>query len=422
MSLIEPLRSMLGVVFGEHRKSDQVETFEEAYAKHYEHKNIVCVAHARVALYYCLRSYEFSSGDEVLMTPINIPDMVNMIRIAGLRERYVDILSDDYSIDLEDAKTKITSRTKFLFVTHLNGFVPDMEAIQKFAKENQLILIQDCTQNVGAKFKGRNIESFCELSFSALCDLKVVHTHMGGAIVSESSTQLDKIKKLLKSELSPLTLSYFSRFLLEDIIATLILNRYVFSFFVNPLLTLMNKVMGVENIESFTKGGGIKIGPVYFLKGLFGGGGNLLKSEIPKGMLYQYSNLQAKIGLRRLKTLSAVDERRISNSQLLLNQLEVPNKVLAKLETNASHVFWKFPIRTDKLRELQEHLIRNGIDSARSNLVCLNEYECFNATDTTPVASYLSKSSLYLPAHPSLNERDMKNIIDSTNSYFKNNS
>lgn len=422
MSIFEPLRSIIGLILGNHRSTKLVQSFESEYLNHYGHKNVACVSHARVALYLCLKSYDYELGDEVLMTPINIPDMVNMIRISGLKERYVDILADDYSIDLEDAKSKITTRTRFLFVTHLNGFVPNMDKIQKFAKDNNLILIQDCTQSAGATYKGRNIECYGELSFLALCDLKVIHTHMGGVIVSEDASRLQKIKKIMKEELKPLTVKYFSRFLVEDIVATLILNRYIFSYLVNPLLGIMNKLIGVENIESFTKGGGLKIGPVYFLKGLFGGGGNLLKSEIPEGMLYQFSDLQAKIGLRRLKSISSIDERRILNSKRLLNDLKLPGEMLPSLESLGDHVFWKFPLRIKEFREFQEYLLFNGIDSARSNLLCLNEYECFGALDKTPVASFLSKNSLYIPAHPNLTSRDMDNIVEKINSYFKSNS
>ena len=419
MNLFEPFRSIIGISLGEHRKTNKVKLFEEAYSQFYNHTKVITISHARVALYYCLRSYEFNEGDEVLMTPINIPDMVNMIRLSGLKERFVDIHKEDYSINLNDAKSKLTKRTKFLFVTHLNGIVPDMHKISSFAKENQLILIQDCTQNVGSKFDGKNIESYSELSFSALCDLKVIHTHIGGVIISENLKKMERIEELLEVELSPLSIRYFSRFLIEDTIALFILNRYTFSFFVSPLLSFLNKVLGVEKIESFTKGAGIQIGPVHIFKGLFGGGGNVLKKKMPKGMLYQYSDLQAKIGLKRLDTVNFFDEKRISNSYQLLNHLMVSQDGLVEPNINGSHVFWKFPIRTTRVRELQDYLIKRGIDSARSNLRCLNEYDCFDSTDKTPVASYLSKNSLYIPAYPNLSYKDMEYIITSVNSFFK---
>jgi dTDP-4-amino-4,6-dideoxygalactose transaminase len=419
MSLFEPIRSIFNLFLGKHKSYKFVQKFEDSYQKHYGHKDVIAISHARVALYYCIRSYKYEDGDEVLMTPINIPDMVNMIRIAGLKERFVDINEKDFSVDLNDVKKKITSRSKFLFVTHLNGFVPDMDKIKNFAKENNLILIQDCTQNVGAKFNGQNLEAFSDLSVSALCDLKVIHTHMGGVVISNSETQSKKIKDLMNKELAPLSFSYFSRFLIEDTIATLILNRCIFTFFINPALSILNKVIGEDNIEAFTKGEGLKLGPVYLFKGLFGGGGNLSKSEIPDGMLYKFSDLQAQIGLRRLELCKDLDLKRISNSITLRNSLNIDPKYLFHSAENSNEVYWKFPLRTQKFRDLQKKLLSIGIDSARSNLIALNDYDCFSSKDLTPVASKISKETLCIPAHPYLSSDDMEKAAKCINQFFE---
>ena len=422
MSLFEPLRSSLKLLTGAHKRNGRVQEFEKEYVSTFGNKNISFVSHARTGLYYCLKSLNLPKGSEVLMTPINIPDMVNMIRICELKERFSDIRLDDYSIDLEDAKSKLTENTKVLFVTHLNGIVPDMEKIIAFCRENSLILLQDCTQNIGAKFKGRNLESFSDLSFSALCDLKVIHTHIGGVINSTSIEVKNKIDEIISKESCVLSISYFSRFLVEDMIAVIILNKYIFSLFISPVLNIFERLIGAEGVENFTKGKGLKIGPLYLLKGLFGGGGNVLKREIPKGMLYRYSNLQADIGLRRLKSYKILDEKRILNSHTMYENLNCTGNQLALLREDAEHVFWKLPFRTDLIIPLQKYLSENGVDSAKSNLKCLNEIREFQSKDVTPVAHFLSMNTLYIPAHPYLSKREILKISVLINEFFRKNS
>ncbi len=422
MNFFEPIRSSLKLLIGAHKKYDRVQDFEREYVKTFGNENISLVSHARTGLYYCLKYLGLPKGSEVLMTPINIPDMVNMIRICELKERFADLRLDDYSIDLEDAKSKITDKTKVLFVTHLNGIVPDMDRISEFCHDNNLILLQDCTQNIGARYKGRNLESFSELSFSALCDLKVIHTHIGGVINSRSVDLKERIDEIIATESCALTVSYFSRFLVEDMVAVIILNKYIFPLFVSPALNVFERLIGVEGIENFTKGKGLKVGPFYLLKGLFGGGGNVLKREIPKGMLYRYSNLQADIGLRRLKLFKILEEKRILNSKEMYKNLKNNDHQLPVLKDYGEHVFWKLPFRTDLITALQKYLSEKGIDSAKSNLKCLNEIQEFQNEDVTPVAHFLSQNTLYIPAHPYLKKSEIAKISMLINDFFRSNS
>jgi len=417
MDLFEPIKSLGKWFFGKGRETSSVKIFEQQLANHLSLPEVLCLPHARICLYYALKSYEFKNGEEVLMTPINLPDMVNMIRITGLRERFVDIKRSDYSIDLEDAKTKLTEKTKFLFVTHLNGFVPDMLKIEAFAKEHNLILIQDTTQNFGAKFDRKPLESFGDQAFFSLCDLKVLHTHMGGALVTNSDEKKKKIKELTSIELTPLKFSYLKKFLIEDLVATAILNRTLFNFFVFPVLKFITFYIGSQNIQDLTNGKGVKFGKIVFLKGLFGGGGDVLTQAVPTEMLYQYSSLQAEIGLKRLSYLTRVEKQRKYFANFCSRNLKIPseNKFSG---IDQDHVYWKFPIFSKDWLSLQKFLMERGIDSARSNLPCLTNLKYLESKDQTPMAEELVKSSLYIPLHFYLNLDEVEIIVEALNEYF----
>ena len=418
MDLLEPLRSLFLWFMGKGKSGESVNSFERELSSYLRLPELKCLPHARICLYYALKVHDFEKGDEVLMTPINLPDMVNMIRILGLKESFCDIRRHDYSIDLEDAKTKLTPKTRFLFVTHLNGFIPDMDAIVTFAKEHKLTLIQDTTQNFGAKYKGKSLDSYGEASFFSLCDLKVLHTHMGGAIAT-SSEKLKKIEGLTSRELGPLSFSYLRKFLIEDFIANLILDRLFFNLFVYPVLKFMTFQVGNQNIQDLTNGKGIKFGKVVLLKGLFGGGGDVLSNKIPDKMLYEYSELQAEIGLRRLKDLRNVEIRRISYANHLKRSVNIPKEHAVNGDEDQDHVYWKFPVISENWESLQKYLMSYGIDSARSNLPCLSKLSYLDSKDETPQAEYLLNNSLYIPLHFYLIEEEVFFIGEVLEKYFK---
>tara|TARA_Y100000590_G_scaffold469529_1_gene657620 strand:- start:59390 stop:60658 length:1269 start_codon:yes stop_codon:yes gene_type:complete len=418
MDLLEPVVSLGKWFLGKAKDTDSVEKFENELASYLFLDSIKCLSHARICLYYALKSYENQEGDEILMTPINLPDMVNMIRILGLKERFVDIKRSDYSIDLVDAKNKLSEKSKFLFVTHLNGFIPNMNEIEKFASDHNLILIQDTTQNFGAKYNGMPLESFGEHSFFSLCDLKVLHTHMGGALVSNVKERKIKVEELTSNELKSLRFSYLRKFLVEDLIANLILNRIFFNFFVFPVLKLITFYVGSQNIQDLTNGKGVKFGKVVFLKGLFGGGGDVLSEEVPADMLYKYSSLQAEIGLKRLSYLERVEKRRIYFAKLCESKLTIPEKNRFK-RSEQEHVFWKFPVYCEDWITLQKYLMDRGIDSARSNLPCLSDLDYLKSSDKTPVAQALVKNSIYIPLHFYLKDDEIEFVIDAVNKYFE---
>ena len=80
---------------------------------------------------------------------------------------------------------------------------------------------------------------------------------------------------MTNNDFSALSTGYILKFVIEDLIAVIILNKYIFNFAVYPMLKLFNMILGADNIREFTRGGGLKIGPLILLKGLFGGGGAL---------------------------------------------------------------------------------------------------------------------------------------------------
>ncbi|MBT3583779.1 MAG: DegT/DnrJ/EryC1/StrS aminotransferase family protein [Halobacteriovoraceae bacterium] len=420
MSPWTPIRSALSMLFKGLQPGPLVEVFENKMAAKFDSTFAVAMPHARIGLHYALKCYEYLPDDEVLMTAINLYDMVNMVRLAGLRPVFVDLKKEDYSIDLEDLKSKVGPKSKFLILTHLNGFVPDMERIQAACSELGLILIQDSTQNYNSRFKGRSLTEFSEISVYSLCDLKLVHTHIGAMIFTNSERQAQALKELGKQDFSKPSKRYLLKFLLEDFLASFLLRRKIFSvsmYYVFRLVSLVNP----QVIANLTSGKGISIAGISLFKGLYGGGGDVLRKQFPSGMLHHFSELQASIGLARLEKAEEIERKRVGNAELFYSLLEkTPEDCKPQLITDAYHTYWKAPLFLEEPVKFQKYLLQNSIDAAGTNLPCYSDVDLFKQfRGATEQASKLRNGTIYIPLHYYLDKSEVTAIAAVVDGYFE---
>lgn len=135
----------------------------------------------RVALSACLHALNLAPGDEVIVPGYTCVAVPNAVRFAGLKVVYADIELDTYGVDVHRLAAKLTHRTRALLIHHLYGLVcRDLEQLIEFARQHGLFVIEDCAHATGAKFKGRMIGSFGDVSFFSFERSKILNTIQGG--------------------------------------------------------------------------------------------------------------------------------------------------------------------------------------------------------------------------------------------------
>ena len=65
---------------------------------------------------------------------------------------FVDVNIDDFNISIEDLKKKITKKTRAIMCVHILGTSSNMMEISKIAKKNNLEVIEDTCESLGAKY------------------------------------------------------------------------------------------------------------------------------------------------------------------------------------------------------------------------------------------------------------------------------
>lgn len=164
--------------------------FEEEFAKFSDAKYAVAVANGTVALDLALRALEISVDDEVIVTSRSYLASVTSIVNAGAKPIFVDVSRESQNITASNIESAISLKTKAIVCVHLAGWPCDMKAIRSIAKREKLLIIEDCAQAHGAKYKGRSVGSFGDVGCWSFCQDKIISTAGEGGMVTTNDKKL----------------------------------------------------------------------------------------------------------------------------------------------------------------------------------------------------------------------------------------
>ncbi len=133
----------------------EVDQFEAEAREFLGVKHALGVSSGTDALVLALMALDLQPGDEVLCPAFTFFATAGSVSRVGAVPVFVDVCPVCFNLDVNDARAKITSRTKAIMPVHLFGQSADMDAIQALATEHGLRVIEDAAQSFGAAYKGR---------------------------------------------------------------------------------------------------------------------------------------------------------------------------------------------------------------------------------------------------------------------------
>jgi len=175
------------------------EEFEKAFAKFCNKKYCVGVNSGTDALFLALKAYGIGDGDEVITAPNSYTASAMAATNAGAKPIFTDVDSRSYNIDPTKIEAKITKKTKAIIPVHLYGQPADMDPIVTIAKKHNLIIIEDCCQAHGAKYKGKVLPHTDSGAFSFYPGKNLGAFGDGGAVVT-SSKQIKTALEYLRND------------------------------------------------------------------------------------------------------------------------------------------------------------------------------------------------------------------------------
>ena len=115
-------------------------------------KHVIPCANGTDALQIAMMGVGLKPGDEVITADFTFAATVEVIALLGLTPVLVDVDPNNFNIDIECIKKAITPKTRAIVPVHLFGQCANMEAILKIAKDNNLFVIEDNAQAIGASY------------------------------------------------------------------------------------------------------------------------------------------------------------------------------------------------------------------------------------------------------------------------------
>ena len=139
----------------------KVNEFETAFAKWQGCRHCVFVnsgSSANLILINSAKEYfGWKNGDEVIVPAITWPTTVTPVMQCGLTPVFVDANLSDLSLDYNKVSSKISSKTRAIFVTHLLGFPANIARLREIISSRDIVVLEDCCESQGATLNGSKV-------------------------------------------------------------------------------------------------------------------------------------------------------------------------------------------------------------------------------------------------------------------------
>lgn len=159
----------------------------------------VGVASGTDALILALRAAHVQAGDEVILPAFSFIATADAVAILGATPVFADIDPLTLNIDVAHAETLVTDRTRAIIPVHLYGQSADMDAVLSVARRHSLLVIEDCAQALGARWKNRKTCSFGDYGCISFFPSKNLGAYGDGGMVTVPTAEQAETLRALRS-------------------------------------------------------------------------------------------------------------------------------------------------------------------------------------------------------------------------------
>lgn len=133
-------------------KGEHVKYFEQELAQYLGVKHVIGCGNGTDALQIALMALGLKPGDEVITPNFTFIATVEVVALLGLVPILVDVDANTFNMDINSLKAAISPKTKAIIPVHLFGQCANMEHIADIAAKNNLFIVEDNAQALGADY------------------------------------------------------------------------------------------------------------------------------------------------------------------------------------------------------------------------------------------------------------------------------
>jgi len=342
----------------------EIEEFEKAICERVGCDYSITLNSGTSALHSTFLAYGIGIDHEVIVPSFSFIATANSVLFVNAKPIFADIEEDTFGLDPNSISSKISNNTKAIMPMDYGGLSCKIFEIDEIAKQNNLILIEDSAEALGAKINNQKVGSVADSSIFSFCGNKVLTTGEGGAVVTNSKEIFEKIK-LIRSH-------------------------------------------GRMDIGSYFE--------------------NSKESQyVSLGYNWRMSSITASLGISQLAKLDKIIQKRQENAKFIsdrlskIKQIQVPNP-----PPGYEHIYQMYTIRLSdkKTRDsLKEHLEQKRIFSkVYFNPIHLTDYykQKYNTLENyLPVTEKISEQVLTLPLYPNMTSDEKNYLTGSISEFFE---
>jgi len=170
---------------------------EERVASLFDKNHGVMVNSGSSANYLAIESLDLPDGSEVITPATTFSTTVAPLVKNDLIPVFVDIDSATYQASPDQIQDAVSEETSAILLPSLVGNLPKFDEIARIAQKNDLYLIEDSADTIGAKFKGKSTGYYSDISTTSFYASHIITGFGGGGMlcVNDDSVR-DKAMKL----------------------------------------------------------------------------------------------------------------------------------------------------------------------------------------------------------------------------------
>ena len=170
------------------------EKFEKQFAKFTNSKYCICFPNGTITMSSVLDCLNLSKNSEVLVSNYTMVATANVVKFNRLKVKLVDISTKDLCMCPKDLIKKISSKTKAVIYTQMNGRMGQIRKIKEICKKKNLILIEDSAHAIGSYNLNKHAGNFGIAGSFSFSMPKLITMGQGGAIITNNSVLAKKLR------------------------------------------------------------------------------------------------------------------------------------------------------------------------------------------------------------------------------------
>ncbi|MCU0711578.1 MAG: DegT/DnrJ/EryC1/StrS family aminotransferase [Pirellula sp.] len=348
-------------------------------------KALVCLS-VRSGFDLLLQSLQLPAGSEVIMSAVTIPDMVRIVKHHGLVPVPVDLDFETLAPPIQSLTQARTARTKLIVIAPLFGTSIPMEPIITFARENNVLVVEDCAQS----FRGwDNIQStIADVSLYSFGPIKT-STALGGAVATVHDERLLSQMRRVQASYPLQSRFEYAQKVMKYSLLKLASARSIYS-----IVFSLIKMLGRDpdtTINQLAK--------------------NFSPGELIKRIRARPAKALVALLARQQKTYptSRINQRMNLGKRLTsqLRQGSPEHMILIPGTAASEHSHWVFPLKVAISDRGLSRLRKNGFDvTTKHNLTVIDSAEDTIGGDVPGMRDLFSRIA-FLPVYPEFSSADI---------------